>query len=130
MAILILMPILSVTFNTLRDSSRSVSFRIPWTKTTREEEASVVATACEDSLCPYTAMHNHLDVNHDAPLSTSLFAYNSNVSGKWELLTKYKFMEFCTGVWADATLAHVQGHSFRIGGAVELLLAGVPSEIV
>ena len=39
-------------------------------------------------------------------------------------------MEFCAGVWADATLAHVQGHSFRIGGAVELLLAGVPPEIV
>ena len=39
-------------------------------------------------------------------------------------------MEFCTGVWADANLAHVQGHSFRIGGAVELLLAGVPPEIV
>jgi hypothetical protein len=27
-------------------------------------------------------------------------------------------------------LAHVLGHSFRIGGAVELLLAGVPPEIV
>ena len=27
-------------------------------------------------------------------------------------------------------LAHVLGHSFRIGGAIELLLAGVPPEIV
>jgi hypothetical protein len=27
-------------------------------------------------------------------------------------------------------LAHVLGHSFRIGGAVELLLAGVPPETV
>ena len=27
-------------------------------------------------------------------------------------------------------LAHILGHSFRIGGAVELLLAGVPPEIV
>ena len=27
-------------------------------------------------------------------------------------------------------LAHVLGHSFRIGGAVELLLAGVPPEVV
>ena len=33
-------------------------------------------------------------------------------------------------MWADAALAHVQGHSFRIGGAVELLLASVPPEIV
>ena len=29
-----------------------------------------------------------------------------------------------------AALAHVLGHSFRIGGAVALLLAGVPPEIV
>ena len=119
-----------VAFNTLRDGSRSVTFCIPWTKTTCEEGTSVIATARKDSLCPYTAMHNHLEVNRDAPPSTSLFAYTSSTSGRWEHLTKYKFMEFCTGVWADANLAHIQGHSFWIGGAVELLLAGIPPEIV
>ena len=31
----------SVSFTTLRDGSRSTSFRIPWTKTTREEGASI-----------------------------------------------------------------------------------------
>ena len=75
-------------------------------------------------------MRNHLSINHDTPPSTSLFAYTSSISGKCEHLTKYKFMEFCVGVWSDTALAHVQGHSFRIGGAVELLLAGVPPEIV
>jgi hypothetical protein len=45
-------------------------------------------------------------------------------------MTKYKFMHLCTDVWSKAALAHVLGHSFRIGGAVELLLAGVPPEIV
>ena len=45
-------------------------------------------------------------------------------------MTKYKFIEFCTDVWSKATLAHVLSHSFHIGGAVELLLAGVPPEIV
>jgi hypothetical protein len=45
-------------------------------------------------------------------------------------MTKYRFMDFCTDVWSRAALAHVLGHSFRIGGAVELLLAGVPPEIV
>jgi hypothetical protein len=39
-------------------------------------------------------------------------------------------MSFCAGIWSKAALTHVQGHSFRIGGAVELLLAGVPPEIV
>ena len=34
------------------------------------------------------------------------------------------------GIWSSTMLAHVLGHSFRISGAVELLLAGVPPEIV
>ena len=33
-------------------------------------------------------------------------------------------------VWSKAALKHVLGHSFCIGGAVELLLAGVPPEII
>ena len=39
-------------------------------------------------------------------------------------------MAFCSSIWSKAALTHVLGHSFRIGGAVELLLAGVPPEIV
>jgi hypothetical protein len=39
-------------------------------------------------------------------------------------------LDFCGGIWTAAALYHVHGHSFRIGGAVELLLAGVPPEVV
>ena len=39
-------------------------------------------------------------------------------------------MAFCVDVWSKAGLAHIKGHSFHIGGAVELLLAGVPPEII
>ena len=70
-----------------------------------------------------------MTVNRDVPDSFSLFAY-ATIDGRWEHMTKYRFMDFCTDVWSKATLAHVLGHSFRIGGAVELLLAGVPPEIV
>ena len=49
---------------------------------------------------------------------------------RWWLGTKYRFMDFCTNVWSKAALAHVLGHSFHIGGAVELLLAGVPPKII
>ena len=45
-------------------------------------------------------------------------------------MTKHRFLTFCSEVWSKAVLAHVLGHSFRIGGAVDLLLAGVPPEIV
>src|SRR5271168_2823866 len=50
--------------------------------------------------------------------------------GALEHMTKHRFMLFCVDVWSKAGLAHVLGHSFRIGGAVELLLARVPPEIV
>lgn len=40
------------------------------------------------------------------------------------------FLKFCSGIWKRAGLGHVLGHSFRIGGAVELLLAGVNPDVV
>lgn len=119
----------SISFITLQDGSRSASFRIPWTKTTREEGASIIVTARNDLLCPCAALQNHLNINRDVLPTSSLFAYSTADEG-WEHMTKYKFMDFCSGVWSKAALAHVLGHSFRIGGAVELLLAGVPPEVV
>jgi hypothetical protein len=51
-------------------------------------------------------------------------------SGGCKNLLKHDFLKFVTNIWKSAALAHVLGHSFRIGGAVELLLAGVPPEVV
>ena len=118
-----------VTFRTLRDGTRSACFRIPWTKTTREEGASIILTGRHDQLCPCDALANHLHINPDIPHSASLFAYQTT-NDKWEHMTKHQFMSFCANIWSKASLAHVLGHSFRIGGAVELLLAGVSPEIV
>src|SRR5277367_6550692 len=118
-----------IVFRTLRDSSRSATFRIPWTKTTKEEGASVILTGRDDILCPCNALRNHLNTNLNVPASASLFAHRTP-DGAWEHMTKHRFMSFCADVWSKAGLTHVLGHSFRIGGAVELLLAGVPPEIV
>ena len=40
------------------------------------------------------------------------------------------FLSFISKIWSAASMDHISGHSFRIGGAVELLLAGVPPEVV
>uniref|UniRef100_A0A0W0G8I0 Uncharacterized protein n=1 Tax=Moniliophthora roreri TaxID=221103 RepID=A0A0W0G8I0_MONRR len=45
-------------------------------------------------------------------------------------LTKKDFLDTCYAIWKKEGLYHVHGHSFHIGGAVELLLAGVPPEVV
>jgi hypothetical protein len=119
----------SITSRTLRDGSWSTSFHIPWTKTTKEAGAQVILTGRDDILCPCTAIQNHLNINHNVPGLASLFAYQTT-DGNWEHMSKHRFMSFCVDIWSKAGLAHVKGHSFRIGGAVELLLAGVPPEIV
>ena len=45
-------------------------------------------------------------------------------------MVKESFLAFVLGIFDKAGLEHVQGHSFRIGGAVELLLTGVPPHVV
>jgi hypothetical protein len=82
-----------------------------------------------DPLCPVAALKNHLDINSSIPPSSSLFAYSSS-TGEPKNLLKHEFLNFVTKIWSSAMLAHVLGHSFRVGSAVELLLAGVPPEIV
>jgi len=45
-------------------------------------------------------------------------------------MLKHNFLTFVTDIWSSALLAHVLSHSFQIGSAINLLLAGVPPEIV
>ncbi|KAF8882336.1 hypothetical protein CPB84DRAFT_1686772, partial [Gymnopilus junonius] len=123
-----------VHFCQLHDSTYSVSSHIPWTKTTKELGASVILTACNNILCPFTALKNHLTVNvivqltHGVQIAGQIL-YTSP-SGTHKNLLKHDFLNFVTGIWSSAMLAHILGHSFRIGGAVELLLVGIPPEIV
>ena len=93
-----------------------MSFRIPWTKTTKSEGASVILTARSDTLCPRRALENHLAINNDVPGSAALFAYRTESGGHKNML-KQTFLAFVMSIWQTAHLAHVLGHSFRIGGA-------------
>jgi len=118
-----------VHFRSHRDGATSADFHIPWTKTTKQAGAEVILTTRDDELCPIGALHNHLTVNKDAPPSMSMFTYR-NADGTWSHMTRNTFLTFVTNIWQEAGLDHVSGHSFRIGGAVTLLLAGVPPEVV
>ncbi|KAF8823224.1 hypothetical protein HHX47_DHR10000204 [Lentinula edodes] len=125
----------SAAFNFAKNpdhSRKSVSFKIPWTKTTKELGASVVCTAQHhslQSLCPYHAIERHMAVNALIPQTYSLFAYLDD-QGLPQHMVKTTFLSFCDRIWNAAGLEHVHGHSFRIGGAVELLIAGVTPEVV
>jgi hypothetical protein len=63
------------------------------------------------------------------PPDQPLFSYKLP-HGCYCPLTKQDFLSFVNKIWSDAGLLHIYGHSFHIGGAVKLLLAGMPPEIV
>lgn len=69
-----------VTFRDLPNGSSSASFRIPWTKTTKQDGATIIITSRDDELCPVAALRNHLSINHAAPSSMSFFAYQNHDS--------------------------------------------------
>lgn len=120
----------TIRFSLHSTGSSSASFHIPWTKTTRSEGATVVVTARDDFLCPVRALRNHLDVNSSPPDNTPVFGYRT-ASGSWSHMDKPSFLTFVGSVWdSNPSAGHISGHSFRIGGAVALLLSGVPPEVV
>jgi hypothetical protein len=84
--------------------------------------------------CPVAALSNHLKVNA-VPLSAGtdipLFAFrNLGVPAGWSHLTKFHFLSFTTQIYRSRSLENVFGHSYRIGGSFELLIAGVSPEFV
>lgn len=45
-------------------------------------------------------------------------------------LTRRKLLARCNEIWSTAGFKTVSGHSFRIGGTTEMLLSGVPPDVV
>ncbi|PPQ76559.1 hypothetical protein CVT24_010967, partial [Panaeolus cyanescens] len=113
----------------------SITIHLPWTKTTKEEGGKVIITRRDDNLCPVFAFLNHLTTN-DLPGTVidpklfSLFAFRQD-DGRFRDMYKEDFLSEVQQVWSKyPNLDHVSGHSFLIGGAVALLMAGVEPEVV
>ncbi|KAJ7648572.1 putative tyrosine recombinase [Mycena polygramma] len=131
-------------FSRLRDTCRSTriarsvvngravrAVHLVWTKTTTTEGGELILTAMygpDADLCPVWAFDNHERVNHSPPPDTPLFAYRT-ASG-WRSLTKDTFLADSSAVFRAACLDLVFGHSYRIGGSLALLEAGVAPEVI
>ncbi|KAJ7112064.1 hypothetical protein C8R43DRAFT_1138992 [Mycena crocata] len=87
----------------------------------------VVLVAQNDPINPEIALHAHLKINN-LPANLPLFAYRTGAGV--EILTRAKFLLRCNQIWSKAGYPHTTGHSFRIGGTTELLLAGVAPDVV
>ncbi|KAK0451979.1 uncharacterized protein EV420DRAFT_1702088 [Desarmillaria tabescens] len=108
--------------------AESAQFHIPWAKMEHQEGADLIFTSRED-LCPVEALCAHLKSNKDVPDNAPLFAFKTSDSS-WAPMTKEWFLDRCRKIWELLNLDFIHGHSFRPGGATELLLAGVPPETV
>jgi len=71
---------------------------------------------------PYQTNHN---ISPNLPLFSSV-----DSKGNITYPIKSIFLDFCRKGASSANLNPFSGHSFRIGGTVELLLSGVPPEVV
>ena len=101
---------------------------IPWTKTTKELGA--ILNVMDTAALPFSELfQKHLQINGDAPKSGHLFTYKDQ-DGIYVPLTKSAFLNRCYEIWKENNMLLPAGHSFRIGGATEWLLAGVPPETV
>jgi hypothetical protein len=141
---------LASSFRTTEAGVDFFKFHIPWTKTTAEDGADIIITRRRGNpLCPIASMRLHLEVNKSVPASAPLFAYATPTGSLpfsltlahralhltptfagWEALTKEAFMARCNEVVVATGLPPIFGHSFRIGGATELLLMGVEPDVV
>ncbi|KAF7349596.1 hypothetical protein MSAN_01685100 [Mycena sanguinolenta] len=107
-------------------NKRSTTIHLPRTKTKQRGE-NVVLVAQSAPVDPRIALEMHLLANR-CDSSSSLFTYVTSTGPM--VLTKPKFMQRCNEIWKKAGYPHTTGHSFRIGGTTELLLAGVSPDVV
>lgn len=106
-----------------------ISFRLSWTKTTGPLGGDCIVTATDNDVCPVWALENHFRVNHSPNSSTPMFAYRDTHTG-WSTLLKHIFLTLTGAIFKGAQLENVFGHSYRIGGSLQLLLDGVAPEII
>ncbi|KAJ7739025.1 hypothetical protein DFH07DRAFT_752328 [Mycena maculata] len=102
--------------------------RLPCTKTKRSRGESTFLSKQKGFSDPVHAVEHHLSTNQ-LESTDPLFSYRTS-NGGLLALTKCKFMAHFNQVWGAFGLPKSTGHCFRIGGTTELLLAGVPPDVV
>ena len=99
---------------------------LPVTKTAHQGE-DIYWSAQPDSSDPATAMTNHLRLNNPLP-SQHIFTWHHPKGPR--PLTRSTFLSRLKELARAQDNQALHGHSIRIGGTLELLLRGVPFDVV
>ncbi|KAF5368148.1 hypothetical protein D9615_010187 [Tricholomella constricta] len=108
------------------NGSKVITFHIPHTKTS-PTGIQCILTATNNIFCPISALDKHLRLNHPSS-SSHLFAFRTEISST--PLIKSLFLSTTSKIFLAHSLDPVFGHSYRIGGVIELLASGVPPEVI
>lgn len=120
-----------ITSDSTRGGVPFLKVTIPWTKTTKNDGADIILNPRpNDPTCPVVALQRHLDVNGRGRGDLSLLAYKSTSESGFTTLRRDPFLARCNEIWKEAGLESLTGHSFRIGGATEMLLQGQAPSVV
>jgi hypothetical protein len=101
---------------------------LPWTKTKGAKGDDVFVSKQRGTTDAIEALRQHISTNKLGP-DDPLFSFRTP-GGNLLALTKKKFLNRCNAIWNLFGYPRLTGHSFRIGGTTELLIAGVPPDIV
>jgi hypothetical protein len=124
--------LLSILFPTRASFVRSLRnpeaclLRLPHTKT-HQHGQDVVLVDQVSPINPIRLLKAHLRLNN-IPHDSFIFSYRS--AGVLHPLTKSSFLRRCNQIWSSLGYPHTSGHCFRIGGTTELLIAGIPPDVV
>jgi hypothetical protein len=124
--------LLSTPFPTRLDFRKSLRnphsriLHLPRTKTHHDGE-DIILVDQRAAINPISLLERHLQVNN-VPDNCHIFAYPSGDG--WTSLTKSTFLLRCNTIWQTLGYPRTTGHCFRIGGTTELLIAGIPPEVV
>ncbi|KAJ7747966.1 hypothetical protein DFH07DRAFT_802895 [Mycena maculata] len=102
--------------------------RLPYTKTKGNKGDDAMLCRQRSTSDPINAIEEHLKIN-SIPPELPLFSHR-NKGGDLICLTRKKLMLRCNAIWSRYGWPSCTGHSFRIGGTTELLLAGVNPDVV
>ncbi|KAG1774961.1 hypothetical protein EV702DRAFT_973859 [Suillus placidus] len=100
---------------------------LPFTKVKESKGEEVILCRQSDTSDSIVAVEHHLQLN-EASNDLPLFSYTLPTG--FHCLTHRKFLTRCNSIWSLAGFTPTSGHSFHIGRTTELLLAGVPPDIV
>ena len=105
---------------------QSCILHLPHTKTHPHGE-EVVLINQDNPINPILLFKNHIHIS-SIPRDGLLFSFRE--SDNLIVLDKASFLWCCNDIWQPLSHPHFTGHSFHIGGTTELLITGIPPDVV